>query len=352
VRKLGWIIVMCVVVLGAFLGTSSSSSIVWPPVALAADPTATPTEAIDLSTNLPLEYRNDNNPSGPVLLRQAPFGAFEAEAQQAFGNVQHRRIDQREVLRLAPSFKTSSGAAAEIVLTQSASPSRSDIVAATPLAAVKTSSGAQEYDLPAGQDFGAVVIYARQQDTILGIAPLEPKGTCNSVPNRGLLSNKEPSQAPTTCLEIHTIERLNFTGTPPKDFDITKYRLVVQGLVDSPLSLSYEDLQKMPATSDVSLLICSGVFADVAEWTGVPLSVVLEQAKVKPGWKSIRFESVDGYFSILERGEFKPEDVILAYQVNGQPLPVAHGFPVRVAMKGQYGSKWVKWLGAVKVLDK
>jgi hypothetical protein len=351
-RKLGWIIAMLVACCAAFLGTLSSSGIVRPSAAWAAEPTATPTAGIDLSTDLPVEYRSDSNPSGPVLLRQAAFGVFEAEAQQAFGNVQHRRIEQHEILRLAPSFKTSSGAAAEIVLTQSATPSRSDIVSATPLATLKSSSGAQEYDLPAGQDFGAVVIYARQQDTILGVARLEPKGTCNEVPNRGLLSNKEPSQAPTTCLEIHTIERLNFTGTPPKNFDITKYRLTVQGLVDNPLSLSYEDLQKMPATSDVSLLICSGVFADVAEWTGVPLSVVLEQAKIKPDWKSIRFESVDGYFSILGRGEFKPEDVILAYQVNGQPLPVAHGFPVRVAMKGQYGSKWVKWLGTVKVLDK
>jgi DMSO/TMAO reductase YedYZ molybdopterin-dependent catalytic subunit len=346
VRRFWSIMLVCLFDLGLCAG------MLWPGAALAAEPTPTPTSVFDVSAGPPTGYSNASTPDEPVLLRQAALGAFEADVQQAFGNVQHRRLVDREVLRLAPNFKVQPGPALDLVLTQSATPSRQDIRAATRLAELKSREGAQEYDLPTGQDFGAVVLYAREKDLVFAIAHLEPKPVCSEVPNRGSLALLEPATAPTSCLGINTIEQLNLTGTPPKDFDINAYRLVVKGEVDNPLSLSYEDLKKLPAISDVSLLICSGVFADVAEWTGVSLSNVLEQAKLKPDWKTIRLESVDGYFSLLDRDKFKPEDVLLAYQVNGEPLPVLHGFPLRLALKGEYGSKWVKWLGSVQVLNK
>jgi hypothetical protein len=346
VRSFWSITVVCLTVTSLFIGVIGAG------VTLAAEPTATPTGTFDVSSGPPTGYSNASTPDEPVLLRQAALGAFESNAQQAFGNVQHRRLVDREVLRLAPSFRAQPGAALDLVLTQSTAPTRQDIRAATRFAELRSREGAQEYDLPAGQDFGAVIVYARETDAIFAIARLDSKPTCSDVPGRGGLSLLEPATAPTTCLSINTIEQINITGTPPKELDIDAYRLVVKGDVDNPLSLSYEDLKKLPPTSDVSLLICSGVFADVAEWTGVPLSTLLEQAKLKPDWKTIRLESVDGYFSLLDRDKFKPEDVILAYQVNGDPLPVIHGFPVRVTIKGEYGSKWVKWLGSVQVLNK
>jgi hypothetical protein len=344
VRRSWSIIMVCAFVLSLVPGA------LWPAAVLAVDPAGTPTPGVDLSSNP--AYRNDSAPDQPILLRQAAFSAFESDVQQAFGNVQDRRVGSREVLRLAPSFKAQPGSTLDLVLTQSSTPSRADVGVAPRLAELKSREGAQEYDLPAGQDFGAVVVYAREKDAILGIARLEARTACTEIPGRGRLSLLDPGSAPTTCLGINSIDQLNFTGTPPKNLDIDAYRLVVKGLVDNPLSLSYDDLKKLPATSDVPLLICSGVFADVAEWTGVSLSTVLEQARVKPDWKSVRLNSVDGYFSILDRGTFKPEDVLLAYQVNGEPLPARQGFPVRVTIKGDYGSKWVKWLGSVQVLDK
>ena len=348
-RRSWSVIVVCAFVLGLFAGA------LWPADVLAGDPAAapaTPTPGVDVTSNTAFSYHNDSSPDQPILLRQAAFGAFEADVQQAFGNLQERRVGDHEVLRLAPSFKAQPGSTLELVLTQSSTPSRSDIGAGTRLAELKALEGAQEYDLPAGQDFGAVLVYARDKDNVLGIARLEARPACTEIPSRARLSLLDPSSAPTTCLAINTIDQLNLTGLRPKELDIDAFRLEVNGFVDNPLSLSYEDLKKLPMTSDVPLLICSGVFADVAEWTGVSLATILEQAKVKPDWKAVRFESVDGYWSVVERDEFNPEDVVVAYQVNGEPLPVVHGFPLRVTIKANFGSKWVKWLGSIQVLDK
>jgi DMSO/TMAO reductase YedYZ molybdopterin-dependent catalytic subunit len=173
-------------------------------------------------------------------------------------------------------------------LTQSARPARKDIAAA-PLADVKSPESAQEYDVPKDLDFAAVVIYNRDAGTVAAIARLQPEPACAVVPERSSLARQRPSQAPMICLTINEIAELNRTGTPPDTVDIASYRLAVQGEVDNPLSLSYEDLEKFPPTSQVVLLICGGVFADTAEWTGVPLSAVLEQARVRPDYRTIRW---------------------------------------------------------------
>jgi DMSO/TMAO reductase YedYZ molybdopterin-dependent catalytic subunit len=151
-------------------------------------------------------------------------------------------------------------------------------------------------------------------------------------------------------LPITPVEELNTTGTPV-ELDINTYRLTVEGLVENPLSLSYEEITAYPNVTEVVLLICPGVFYDNAEWTGAPVADILRQAKVKPEAEKVYFEAAGGYRQILTIEEAMSDGVFLAYEVNGQPLPLEHGYPFRLVVRGKYGSRWVKWLTRIEVVS-
>lgn len=327
----------------------------------AASPTSETPEPADASdSGFPLVNQsyltyNQGTPSdAPILLRQAAFTAYnEDEQQSVWGNVQHRLVEDAEILRLTPNFLVDSESVPELILTESESPTKSDISNSFSFSNLQDLTGVQEYEVPVDQEFSAVVVYDREADSVLAIAQLEPEPVCDEIPKRGALALERPEDAPKTCVAIDDIIELNETGTSPTEVDIEDYRLVVEGMVDNPLNLTFEDLKQYPATSEVVLLICSGFFADNVEWTGVPLSLLFEEAQIDPDYKAIRLESgSDGYWTYLEKDEFKPEDVILAYQVNGEDIPLEHGYPVRVVIKDEYGAKWIKWLKRIEVSEK
>jgi hypothetical protein len=287
--------------------------------------------------------------TSPILLRQAAFQAYNSDPQAAWGDVQHRRVSGGEVLRLAPSFKAAPGPTLNVLLTASAVPTLQEIAAAPTLAKLDSLAGPQEFPVPADQAFGAVVIYNSQEGTVAAIAPLAPEPACE---NGGSLGTDDVRQIADSCLRIKAISEMNRTGMQPDKLDIDAYRLAVTGQVEKPLSLSYADLKQLQATSEVQALICPGFFIDIVEWTGVPLSALMQAAQAKPDFKSVRFESVDGYYSTVRREDLQPEHVIAAYLVNGEELPMLHGYPVRMAIPHTYGSNWVKWLGKIEFLDK
>ncbi|MFB0534293.1 MAG: molybdopterin-dependent oxidoreductase [Anaerolineae bacterium] len=161
-------------------------------------------------------------------------------------------------------------------------------------------------------------------------------------------------QAPVTVdhsnLPITPVEELHTTGKPV-ELDISTYGLTVEGLVENPLSLSYEETMAYPSVTEVVLLVCPGAFYDNAEWTGVPVADVLRQAKVKPEAEKVYFEAAGGYRQALTLEESMGDGVFLAYEVNGQPLPLEHGYPLRLVVRGKYGSHWVKWLTRIEVVS-
>jgi DMSO/TMAO reductase YedYZ molybdopterin-dependent catalytic subunit len=120
-------------------------------------------------------------------------------------------------------------------------------------------------------------------------------------------------------------------------------------MVENPPSLSYEDILAYPPVTEVVLLICTFTFADNAEWTGVPLSTILDEAGIKPGARKVTFYAVDGFNISLPLETARQEGVFLAYDVNGQTLPPEHGFPLRLVVKGMFGTYWVKWLDRIEV---
>lgn len=145
------------------------------------------------------------------------------------------------------------------------------------------------------------------------------------------------------------------------DIDPETYRLVVTGEVFNPLSLSLAEIKAMPVTSEIVRLTCVGYkfgatsYTGVANWTGVRLSYILNLSQIK--WDKavdISFHTPDlnpwAFSTSLNVTEAYWEDVILAYEMNGEPLPTEHGFPIRLVCPRFYGYKWIKWLMYINVI--
>ena len=155
------------------------------------------------------------------------------------------------------------------------------------------------------------------------------------------------------------------------------WRLRIGGRVDRELSLSLEEISARPAKSLEVTMECAGngrarlsprplsqpwllEAVGNAEWTGVPLRGLLEEAGVDEGAPEVLFRGLDrgleggeeqSYERSLPLEEAMSEDVLLAYAMNGAPLPPQHGFPLRLVVPGSYGMASVKWLEAITVLD-
>lgn len=141
---------------------------------------------------------------------------------------------------------------------------------------------------------------------------------------------------------------LHVTGTPTV-VDIATYRLKVTGKVDHELSLSYDDLRLLPRVTASPELVCPEEFSDEASWTGVPLKLILEMAGPKADATEVILKGADNYISALYLKDAVAPQNFLAYELNGQTLPVLHGFPLRAVFPGQPGNLWTKWLTEIQL---
>jgi DMSO/TMAO reductase YedYZ molybdopterin-dependent catalytic subunit len=145
------------------------------------------------------------------------------------------------------------------------------------------------------------------------------------------------------------VEGLHVTGTPA-DIDVDTYRLQISGAVETPLSLSLEEIRAMEAHREFVVLECPGFFTDEGNWTGVRIADLLDLAGVKPEAERIRFVAADGRYSAnLTLEQIKGRGMLIAYAFEDKPLPKVHGYPLRVVAKDQPGNRWVKWLGQIEV---
>jgi len=177
--------------------------------------------------------------------------------------------------------------------------------------------------------------------------PEEPAIT-DSYKDLSRFISSNPADVDNSNLPITPIEKLGITSHARK-VDITQYRLTVEGLVETPLTLTYEALRAYPTVTEVVLLICADLFADNAEWTGVPVATILAEAGIKPEASKVTFYALDAYRKTLPLEYVQQEGVFLAHVVNGQILPPEHGYPMRLVVKGRYGDFWVKWVERIEV---
>ena len=138
--------------------------------------------------------------------------------------------------------------------------------------------------------------------------------------------------------------------------DAASWALEITGLVDNPMTLTYDDLRDALPVEEYVTLECIGnvVGGDLignAKWKGVRLSALLEEARLGPDVVDIAFEAADGFTNSVSRGRAMSGDVVVVYEMNGQPLPPEHGFPARIVVPGFYGYKSVKWLTKIEPID-
>ena len=142
------------------------------------------------------------------------------------------------------------------------------------------------------------------------------------------------------------------------DPDVTRvsWRLDIVGKVENPRVYSFADIAAMPAVEQETTLLCisygvgSGLCSN-AIWKGVPLSTLLAQVKPKPNVTTVLFRAADGYYETFRFEKAMEPTTLVAYEMNGEPLPKRHGFPLRLIVPGLYGEKNPKWLTRIELLD-
>ena len=135
-------------------------------------------------------------------------------------------------------------------------------------------------------------------------------------------------------------------------FDPASWRLKIGGLVEQPVSLSYDELRALPHVEQVSTFHCvTGWTVDNVHWGGVRIGDVLDRARPKASGHALRFVSMEvPYVDYLTMPQASLRDVMLAYEMDGKPLPQEHGAPVRLIIPEMYGYKNVKWLQGIDVV--
>jgi DMSO/TMAO reductase YedYZ molybdopterin-dependent catalytic subunit len=155
-----------------------------------------------------------------------------------------------------------------------------------------------------------------------------------------------PGVLPTGGWRIYTI-----SGHMPV-FDPATWRLKIGGLVDQPVSLTYDQLRALPHVEQVSTFHCvTGWTVNNVRWGGVRMRDVLAAAKPSLSAHALEFVSMEvPYTDYLTVKQASLHDVMLAYEMDGKPLPREHGAPVRLIIPEMYGYKNVKWLQGINLV--
>jgi DMSO/TMAO reductase YedYZ molybdopterin-dependent catalytic subunit len=142
--------------------------------------------------------------------------------------------------------------------------------------------------------------------------------------------------------------------------DFRDYRLSVGGLVEHPLNLSLEQLRALGEQAQITKHNCIQGWTAVAEWAGVPLARLMEEVRPSPEARHVVFYAMDDKGLTEGEGRYgffygtipihlaNDPQTILALEMNGAPLPVEHGAPVRLRLETQLGFKMVKWVVGIE----
>jgi DMSO/TMAO reductase YedYZ molybdopterin-dependent catalytic subunit len=236
---------------------------------------------------------------------------------------------------------------------------RREIVKGTLALAGLSVFGIPEWALPA----------LAQGETIVPFTDLPDNINLNPAPDRRIIDIRSITGAFTPKDQFFTTQHYGHPQIDPATF-----RLKVTGLVDRPKSLSLDDLRKLGNTELVAGFECSGNrrplqgLSSNGRWTGVPLKTVLDSAGVKASarefvffgtdhgeeeieWRTQKFTLDQQFGRSLPREKAMSGEPFLAYALNGEPLTVHQGFPLRLIVPGWYGVANVKWLAQIHVQE-
>lgn len=168
--------------------------------------------------------------------------------------------------------------------------------------------------------------------------------------------------------EFPDINNLAVEVTPTKDFyevsknafdpevESTRWRLVIAGLVETPMALTYDDIKALPSIEQYATLCCisnevGGDLIGNALWRGVRLKDLLQKAGLRQGVVDIALRASDDYTDSISLERALQDGTLLVYEMNGEPLTPTHGYPLRLLVPGIYGMKNVKWITRLDAID-
>jgi DMSO/TMAO reductase YedYZ molybdopterin-dependent catalytic subunit len=133
--------------------------------------------------------------------------------------------------------------------------------------------------------------------------------------------------------------------------DFVDWRLYVDGMVERPAALSLSDLRALPATTQITQLVCEEGWSFIAAWTGVQLSTILKLANASANARYVVFHPFDDFWGSIDIHEANHPQTLLAYAMNGEKLSLDHGAPLRLRVPRQLGYKNLKFLSRISVVD-
>ncbi len=158
---------------------------------------------------------------------------------------------------------------------------------------------------------------------------------------------RNPKDIDAGRLEPTPLEDFGTMGLEDHETDLSTWRLIVDGDVAEPLSLSLKEVKSLPTVERKVPLICPGVFINQGLWKGVDIAELLKRARVDTAVKRVTIRGPAGsYEKVLSVpiDDVRAGKTLLAYEVNDSPLPIKHGFPLRLVAKDYYGYDWIKYV--------
>ncbi len=135
----------------------------------------------------------------------------------------------------------------------------------------------------------------------------------------------------------------------PQDVDRGKYRLKVDGTVDTEASYTYQQVIARPKHLKVVQLDCVEGWSVKVLWQGVMLSEIIDASHPRPDARTVIFHAADGYTTSLPLAYVRDRQILLAYRMNGVELPKERGFPFQVVAESKWGYKWCKWVTRIEL---
>jgi DMSO/TMAO reductase YedYZ molybdopterin-dependent catalytic subunit len=176
------------------------------------------------------------------------------------------------------------------------------------------------------------------------------------LPNADTAVTPAPGTRPEyTPLDQHY--RIDINTIPPA-VEASQWSLKIGGLVEQPLSLTLDDLRRYEPMDQFITLACisnpvGGDLIGTTRWTGVSLQKLLPDLRLRPEATHLKIRSVDGFYEVVALEVIRSDErVMLTYAWDGMPLPMEHGFPLRVYIPDLYGMKQPKWIESIEATDR
>jgi DMSO/TMAO reductase YedYZ molybdopterin-dependent catalytic subunit len=188
----------------------------------------------------------------------------------------------------------------------------------------------------------------------------------NLATHRLILGPQAPLAREFTTADVSPIFKANGSIRPGGEeyarlveTNFADWRLRIDGLVMHPLSLSLAELRALPSRSQITRHDCVEGWSAIGGWTGVQLSLLLKSAVLLPQAKYLVFHCADNlgggpnglYYETIDLTDAVHPQTILAYDMNGQPLPVSHGAPLRLRLERQLGYKMAKYVMRIEAVS-